>query len=116
MNRNRNDLSAIKAAAREDVERGLVDPEAHAGELLAGGRWRGLRAWFSRGLDLWTARFEKIGKWLKSIALVLGSAAAIVGLIRSFRTRNSVGPAELPRGGGASTFVDRVDKPTPPKP
>jgi hypothetical protein len=106
----------IEAAQIAEAERLLVEPdsEAHAGELLAGGRLRRVTAWFSRGLDLWTARFEKLGKWLKSIAFVLGSAAAIVALLKQLRTRN-VAPAELPKGSGsASTFSDRVDKPPPP--
>jgi hypothetical protein len=108
-------VDPLKPLWREDAEGGLVDPEAHAGELLAGQRWRRLADWFGAKLDLWTVRFERLGKWLKAIATVLGSAAAIVALIRALRTRN-VAPAELPKGGGASTFVDRVDKPAPPKP
>ena len=108
--RNEEDLKARWLA---DAEGKVTDPEAHAGELTAGGWVRRARAWLSDGLDVWTARFEKIGKWLKSIAMVLGGAAAIVALIKQLRTRN-VAPAELPRGTGERTFMDRVDKPKAP--
>lgn len=107
----------IEAAQAEEAQRLLVepDPEAHAGELLAGNRWRRLREWASAKLDLWSARIEKIAKLLKNIALALGSLAAIAALVKQLRTRN-VAPAELPKGSGsASTFADRVDKPPPPK-
>jgi hypothetical protein len=108
----------IEAAQIEEAERQLVepDPEAHAGELLAGGWSRRARTWFSRGLDLWTVRFERLGKFFKNVAFALGGIAAIIALIKQLRTRN-VAPAELPKGSGsASTFADRVDKPSPPKP
>jgi hypothetical protein len=104
----------IEAAQIEEAERQLLEPdsEAHVGELLAGGRWRGLRRWFSRGIDLWTPRLERLGKWIAALALVVGG---LVKLVHDFRS-TSVGPAELPKGGGERTFVDRVDKPTPPGP
>jgi hypothetical protein len=106
----------IEAAQIEEAERLLIEPdsEAHAGELTAGGWWRRFTAWFSRGLEVWTGRFEKIANWLKAIALALGSLAAIIALFRQLLTRN-VAPAELPKGSGERTFVDRVDKPIPPK-
>lgn len=107
----------IEAAQLEEAERQLVepDPEAHAGELMAGQRWRRLRAWASGKLDLWSARVERIAKLLKNIALALGSLAAIFALIKQLRTRNSVAPAELPATGQPTIATEFVPKPLPPK-
>lgn len=111
------DLEALKAAQRADLEEGLIDPEAHAGELTAGGRWRRARAWFSRGLEIWTARFEKLGKLVTAVAKVLGGLGVIGGLIwraAVFYKTRGLAPAEQPKTGVSSTFADRVDKPKPP--
>lgn len=106
-------IDPLKPLWREDAEGGLMDPDAHTGELLAGQRLRRLRAWFGRGIDLWTPRLERLGRWIAAGALVIGG---LVKMVHDFRA-TSVAPAELPKGSdSASTFLDRVDKPRPPKP
>lgn len=99
-------IEHLKRLQLEDAEGGISDPDAHAGELLAGRRWRRLSVWFSRRLDVWTTRFERIGKWLKAIATALGSLAAIIALIRALRTRDSVPPRLPPPTGAPSTALD----------
>ena len=103
-------LERIKAAQLEDARGPLADPETHRGELLAGGWLRSARAWLSRGFDRWTPRLERLAKWVTAMALVVGGLAKIIHDMRA----TSVGPAELPRTGVASTAMDRVDKPKPP--
>jgi hypothetical protein len=115
------DLHKIIEGQHQDVERGIVspagiaaDPEAHAGELLAGRRLHRARAWLSAGLDTWTPRLKRIGEWLKAISLVLAGAAGIAGIVRSWRAR--VTPAELPATGQPTIGTDFVPRPKPPLP
>jgi hypothetical protein len=103
-------LDRLKAAWEEDARDRLIDPEAHSGELTAGGWTRRARAWFSRGLAVWTPRLERLGKWIAALALVVGGMAKIIHDMRA----TAVGPAELPKTGVASTAVDRVEKPKAP--
>lgn len=116
------DLYKIIDGQRQDLERGIAspagvagDPEAHAGELLAGHWLHRVRAWLSQGLDAWTPRLKRLGEWLKALSLVLVGVAGIAGIIRSWRIRG-IAPAELPHGDGTPTItIDRVPEPTPPK-
>jgi hypothetical protein len=103
-------LERLKAAWEEDARDRLADPEAHAGELTAGGRLRRARAWFSRGVTIWTPRLERLGKWIAALALVVGGLAKIIHDMRA----TAVAPAELPKTGVASTSVDRVERPKAP--
>ena len=103
-------LDRIKAAWEEDARGPLADPEAHAGEFTAAGWLRRVRAWFSRGVDRWTPRLERLAKWVTALALVVGGLAKVIHDLRS----TAVGPAELPKTGVASVATDRVDKPKPP--
>jgi hypothetical protein len=104
------DLERLKAAQLEDARGRIADPEAHAGELTAGGWARRARAWFSLGLDRWTPRLERLAKWVTALALVVGGLAKVIHDLRATR----VAPAELPKTGVASTFADRVEKPKDP--
>lgn len=105
-----SNLDRLKAAWEEDARTRLADPEAHAGELTAGGWTRRARAWFSRGLTEWTPRLERLAKWVTALTLVVGGLAKVIHDLRA----TAVGPAELPKTGVASTAVDRVEKPQPP--
>ena len=110
-------LERLKPLQSEDALGALSDPEAHAGELTAGQRWRRLRAWFSAELDAWTGRLERGGKWAKALAVIVVSMATVAGVIWRaviFYTRPA--PAEEPATGVASTTMDRVEKPKPPAP
>jgi hypothetical protein len=114
------DLYKIARAGREEVERKLGipdpdDPEAHAGELLGGQRWRRARAWFSRELDAWTERLERGGKWAKHLAIFVTSLATVGAVLWRavvFYTSRGGAPAEQPATGVASTTIDRVEKPS----
>ena len=110
------DLHKIIEGQRQDVERGIVstpgiavDPEAHAGELLAGAWRRRLSKW----IDAWSERLDRLGTFLKRLALVLGGIAGLIKLVHTMRSQ--IGPAELPRGTDTPTIgTDFVKKPKPP--
>ncbi len=118
------DLYKITRAARAEVERRLVnpepdDPDLHAGELLAGGWRRSLRAWVNVQLDTWTPRLERLEKWLRRVLGVLTLAGGIFTLawraMVFYRTRG-LPAAQPPREntGTATTTIDRVPRPKPP--
>ena len=96
------------------------DAEAESRAVRVAEREFHRRGWFWRQLGVWTKRFERLGDFTKALGAFLVGALAMLGvgykLVRFIADRR-LPPAQLPAPTGiASTTVDRVAKPEPPKP
>lgn len=107
-------LTEIKAAELAEVRERMAAEKAERLRLDV----RRHDLWWHLGQ--WTKRFKRVKKVLAGLAAVITAAASVLTAFngfRTWRTSRSVAPAELPApSGGASTALDRVEKPAPPKP
>lgn len=107
-------LTEIKAAELAEVRERMAAEKAERLRLDV----RRHDIWWHLGQ--WTKRFKRLKKALATLAAVvtaIGGVLTSIQGVRAWITHRSVAPAELPApSGGASTALDRVDKPLPPKP
>jgi hypothetical protein len=114
---NGKSLTEIKAAELADVRQRMAVEKA---EQLERARLdvRPHDLWWHIGQ--WTRRFARIKKAVSALAAAITAVGAVltaINGIRTWRTSRSVAPPEQPApSGGASTALDRVEKPTTAKP
>lgn len=100
--RRQDPLSLVKAAELADLRR-----------QARSARWRQRLARWEATLRAW----ERHGKRLAVVGSVLSGLATGVARLHRYIDARRVPAAELPApSGGASTALDRVPEPTPPKP
>ena len=108
-------LTEIKAAELAEVRERMAAEKAEQAERLKLDVRRHDLWWH---LGQWTRRFKRVKKALSVLtAIVTGAGALLTAYsgVRTWFTRSSVAPAELPAKDGERLTVDRVPKPTPPK-
>lgn len=105
----------------------LADAEAAESERLRVTPRRRWRRWFWRRLRVWTDHLSHVARWMKIVGAIAAGAPTLFGGVRLvvkagvkfvqlYRARADSEPGLPPATGVASTTVDRVEKPTPPKP
>ncbi len=106
-------LTEIKAAELAEIRERMAAEKAE--RLLLDVRPHDL--WWHLGR--WTRRFTRIKKALSTLAAVITGVGAVLTAfngIRTWITRRSVAPAEIPARSGERLGSDRVEKPVPPNP
>lgn len=109
---NGKSLTEIKAAELAEVRERMAAEKAERQRFDV----RPHDLWWHLGH--WTRRFKRVKKALSALAAAVTAVGTVLTAytgVRTWITRSSVTPAEVPApSGGASTALDRIDKPKAP--